>query len=521
MKEPVKLWNDYMGYKELSEREVTLGEYKLMKESRLRLGGLSNLARNMELAMGDDDRYNSITVLLDVPFKDSVDGVIDIAYDSNKQSIAVMDNSAPRDNMRLTQERVNMLRKAGIINEDGSQTKAQQAIFDLSKNKDHLLSKDLDLLLNVVGSEDVLRNRLNSVKATGAQNLEKSDGVSKEEISNDLSTGEITGNDSPTREEQIEKSIAKSEGATIGGKRVIKTVEIQSKDQASDIFKDSRSESGGDIILVQLEDNQYRLVSDKGNGSFEEIKDYSVNELGKTLNNEYNQVLVQPRDIEMGDDSGYSSLTPDDNVITFKNSSSNESIENGNSEHVEVGLDGSVKKFNVIDENDGIVIVDDSTGLKEPYVANFGGKEKVVTTQAKLDEMTGANEDPDKAQKIQNDMKEENIAGQKDMIYLQKLVQKRQEMIKEVNKGESADLGKVNELAKDIESLSGNSNGVSVETKDVMDKAKEIEIAKAEKIQEAPEKVTEKEKEEVEEAEEDKERTPWGDAEARRNNPYA
>ena len=66
MKEPVRLLNDYIGYKELSAKEVTLGQYKLMKEGRLKFGGLSNLARNMELAMGDDERYNNITILLDV-----------------------------------------------------------------------------------------------------------------------------------------------------------------------------------------------------------------------------------------------------------------------------------------------------------------------------------------------------------------------------------------------------------------------------------------------------------------------
>ena len=191
MKEPVRLLNDYIGYKELSAKEVTLGQYKLMKEGRLKFGGLSNLARNMELAMGDDERYNNITILLDVPFKDSVDGVIDIAYDSNKQSIAIMDNSAKRDNLRLTQERINILKEAGIINEDGSQSKAQQAIFDVSKNKDHLLSKDLDLLLNIVGSKDILKNRLATVRNTGAQNLEKTDGVTKEDIEKDVSTGEI------------------------------------------------------------------------------------------------------------------------------------------------------------------------------------------------------------------------------------------------------------------------------------------------------------------------------------------
>lgn len=513
MKEPVRLSNDYIGYKELSQREVTLGEYKLMKEGKLKFGGLSNLARNMELAMGDDERYNNITVLLDVPFKDSVDGVIDIAYDSSKQSIAVMDNSSPRDNMRLTQERINILKEAGLINEDGSQTKAQKAIFDVSKQKDHLLSKDLDLLLNIVGSKEILQNRLNAVRATGGQNLEKSDGVTREEIQKDVSSGEVSGKEAPTTEEQIEHSINAAEGLSIGGKRVIKTVELQSKEQSSELLRDTREENDGTLYLVQLEDNQYRVVSDKGNGQFEEIKDYSVNELGKTLNNEYNQVLVQPRDIELGNDAASQAIDPNSQVVTFRNTTGNESLENGNSEHVELGLDGNVKKFNVLEENNGIVIVDDSTGLQEPYVAKFGGKEKVVTTQEKLDEMTGANENPERANRIQESMKNGDIAGQKDLIYLQRLVQKRQEMIAEVNKGENADMSKIEGLAKEIQDLSSNSEGLHVETSDVLEQAREIEAAKEEKAKEEPE--------EVKEEEEDMERTPWGDAEARRNNPYA
>ena len=510
MKEPVRLLNDYIGYKELSAKEVTLGQYKLMKEGRLKFGGLSNLARNMELAMGDDERYNNITILLDVPFKDSVDGVIDIAYDSNKQSIAIMDNSAKRDNLRLTQERINILKEAGIINEDGSQSKAQQAIFDVSKNKDHLLSKDLDLLLNIVGSKDILKNRLATVRNTGAQNLEKTDGVTKEDIEKDVSTGEISDKETPGKEKQIEKAINQKEGMSIGGKRVIKTVELQSKEQSSELLRDTREDYDGDLYLVQLEDNQYRVVTDKGDGNFEELKDYSVNELGKTLNNEYNQVLVQPRDIEIGNDAENKSINPNSQVITFRNATGNESLENGNSEHVELGLDGDVKKFNVMDENDGILIVDDSTGLKEPYVANFNGKDKVVTTQEKLDEMTGADENPEKAHKIQESMKNGDISGQKDMIYLQKLVQKRQEMIAELNKGKDADLGKVSEISASMKELSSNSSGLKVETADLQEKVTEVQKMKEENIEE---------KNEVE-VEEDKERTPWGDAEARRNNPY-
>lgn len=510
MKEPVRLLNDYIGYKELSAKEVTLGQYKLMKEGRLKFGGLSNLARNMELAMGDDERYNNITILLDVPFKDSVDGVIDIAYDSNKQSIAIMDNSAKRDNLRLTQERINILKEAGIINEDGSQSKAQQAIFDVSKNKDHLLSKDLDLLLNIVGSKDILKNRLATVRNTGAQNLEKTDGVTKEDIEKDVSTGEISDKETPGKEKQIEKAINQKEGMSIGGKRVIKTVELQSKEQSSELLRDTREDYNGDLYLVQLEDNQYRVVTDKGDGNIEELKDYSVNELGKTLNNEYNQVLVQPRDIEIGNDAENKSINPNSQVVTFRNATGNESLENGNSEHVELGLDGDVKKFNVMDENDGILIVDDSTGLKEPYVANFNGKDKVVTTQEKLDEMTGADENPEKAHKIQESMKKGDISGQRDMIYLQKLVQKRQEMISELNKGKDADLGKVSEISATMKELSSNSSGLKVETADLQEKVTEVQKMKEENIEE---------KNEVE-VEEDKERTPWGDAEARRNNPY-
>ena len=510
MKEPVRLLNDYIGYKELSAKEVTLGQYKLMKEGRLKFGGLSNLARNMELAMGDDERYNNITILLDVPFKDSVDGVIDIAYDSNKQSIAIMDNSAKRDNLRLTQERINILKEAGIINEDGSQSKAQQAIFDVSKNKDHLLSKDLDLLLNIVGSKDILKNRLATVRNTGAQNLEKTDGVTKEDIEKDVSTGEISDKETPGKEKQIEKAINQKEGMSIGGKRVIKTVELQSKEQSSELLRDTREDYNGDLYLVQLEDNQYRVVTDKGDGNIEELKDYSVNELGKTLNNEYNQVLVQPRDIEIGNDAENKSINPNSQVVTFRNATGNESLENGNSEHVELGLDGDVKKFNVMDENDGILIVDDSTGLKEPYVANFNGKDKVVTTQEKLDEMTGADENPEKAHKIQESMKKGDISGQRDMIYLQKLVQKRQEMISELYKGKDADLGKVSEISATMKELSSNSSGLKVETADLQEKVTEVQKMKEENIEE---------KNEVE-VEEDKERTPWGDAEARRNNPY-
>ena len=83
-------------------------------------------------------------------------------------------------------------------------------------------------------------------------------------------------------------------------------------------------------------------------------------------------------------------------------------------------------------------------------------------------------------------------------------------MISELNKGKDADLGKVSEISATMKELSSNSSGLKVETADLQEKVTEVQKMKEENIEE---------KNEVE-VEEDKERTPWGDAEARRNNPY-